>query len=671
MSLFIFSVLVGLALHQLISLIQPVVGSRTVKVGRRIIVQLPERTYLIWKARSIAVAILLFFSLAIILIAQKLHPIDGYAFRFVDALMSPRMAAAVFGGLVGLMLGNLLNRLLRKDADYSFTSSDRLEILLIMFLVLLGIGGEEVLQSYVRRINKISVGTTTEISFSDNRPKNSRAAAEQPSSAFRTTAYSGKSGGSTGLQKLGKLRLDVSRDQQFINVLALYTQKSNAGNSAPDANTLASIQKLTSYVISPIGSCLSGILGLTGDATFVEKELSELSPAIGAFAIPFGPTELPADHVKTIFKQRIDDITSYAKRIETGLSKKKEHAARSKQSAQLSKQEEHFLSDEQDNEGPCKALTKKPDDFSSYFQNINLVETITKDSSSQPYAAMTYASVMAALEHYEAAAITMHNWIENSRGRDDISSWYVLRARFALSIFLEEWIRTRGTAASSWLRQYHVENLRSIVDGMQALPAISALEQGNRDYKFNVGLLGASHSGDDGLCKFPPPTETARRLDSTEEGRLKNLYESYLSARSYFIDHAIKHPIMKKRSAAIINSHAGDLMKLDLKCIDADSRPETRAEHLERYVRNEMNLLENTAPLKSNAEIQARVTQAQQLLGLALQLIEPKVSKARDDKANARSIQERIETESVLEIYETLLATQDQLQEFSERESLQ
>jgi len=158
-------------------------------------------------------------------------------------------------------------------------------------------------------------------------------------------------------------------------------------------------------------------------------------------------------------------------------------------------------------------------------------------------------------------------------------------------------------------------------------------------------------------------------LTPGEQARLSNLYESYLSASSYYVDNALKHPIMKRRSAAIIESQIEDLMKLNLKCIAPDNRASTRAEHLERYVRNEINLLENTSPLKSSNEVQARIGRAQQLTALAFQLIEPEVTRARDAKTNTSSLQDRIANDPILELYETLLATQDQLQTFSERDS--
>src|SRR6267154_4496956 len=101
---------------------------------------------------------------------------------------------------------------------------------------------------------------------------------------------------------------------------------------------------------------------------------------------------------------------------------------------------------------------------------------------------MAYASVMAAFSHYEAAAITMYNWIEtfsrDPAAKTVAGKWYLLRARFAQTMFVEEWIRERGAAASSSLREYHIDNLSDIIEGMKSFKLIAALSQRNGDYKW-------------------------------------------------------------------------------------------------------------------------------------------------------------------------------------------
>jgi hypothetical protein len=110
-------------------------------------------------------------------------------------------------------------------------------------------------------------------------------------------------------------------------------------------------------------------------------------------------------------------------------------------------------------------------------------------------------------------------------------------------------------------------------------------------------------------------------------------------------------------------------MPLSLRCIrfNPEDLARTRAEHIERYVRSQLNLLENTASLKSSDKIQDQIRDDRQLLNLAFQLIEPQVATAKK-LADKGPIQDRIRTDPVLELYETLLATQEQLQSFSERD---
>src|SRR5213078_1511901 len=100
----------------------------------------------------------------------------------------------------------------------------------------------------------------------------------------------------------------------------------------------------------------------------------------------------------------------------------------------------------------------------SPFNDGKALGTFGTSKDHLPYATISYASVLAALQNYEGAAITMHNWLEGHGIADPAKStvaqrWVLLRARFALANILEEWVRTRGEATSSWLRQYHIQNL--------------------------------------------------------------------------------------------------------------------------------------------------------------------------------------------------------------------
>ena len=119
----------------------------------------------------------------------------------------------------------------------------------------------------------------------------------------------------------------------------------------------------------------------------------------------------------------------------------------------------------------------------------------------------------------------------------------------------------------------------------------------------------------------------------------------------------------------MIEDEIAKLMPLSLKCISYDTPGQlrTRAEHIERFVRSELNMLENTSSLKSQEEIGNKIRESKQLLTLASQLIDRQVEEAKKNLETG-PIQNHIATIPVLELDETLLATQAQLQNFSERE---
>jgi uncharacterized membrane protein len=646
MSLFMFSLLAGLTLHQIVSIIQPTADGSEYRLGRRVVVKFEEGTYVIVKAAALALAVVLFVLLVTLIVTRGVHPSEGYAYSFADALTSPRMAAAVFGGLVGFLIGNLLNRIL-KNKDYQFKSSDHFEILLILVLVILGAGGEQWLRFYAQRVNKISVGATTEIAFSENQPKASRAATEQPNSARRTTTD--ESGGSAGLGKLGDLKDNIlgnqnygyRKDMDFIEILALY-------EGAPDPGPVED-QILVTKVLSPIGTCLSGIFQLNGDTTFIQQRLIPLGALLQDIITPGGKDFA---EINRELKRQVDEIARYAKR-ETGL-------------AEIGKKAPEYSCNDILTTAKDGGLFDNDDALNQFYSSARL-----------PYAAMAYASVMAALHNYEAASIAMFRWIENhsdpgKADKKDVvkARWNLLRARFAQGAFIEEWIRARGPAASSSLRQYHIDNLMAIRDDMKSFTVIREMSAKNSDYELKPGPFGATHSDEESRCEYPEirqPGKTPRLPNDDQRKVLDKLYESYLSAKNDYIDQALKHPIVKVVSATTIAEESGDLMKHNLRCVYKGRRDVIRAQHIERYVRSEINLMENVKPLKSADDLRDRVLDIRQKLTFGFQLVRDNAEQARRDQKAAPTLQDRLQPKRIVEVHETLLATDDQLQGFYDR----
>ena len=96
MSVFMIAVLLGLLLYQIVVLVQPRASDHNIKVGRRIKVELPAKLYLTVKAIILVAVILTFFGTVILVVAQRVHPTEGYAYRFADALRAcPKITESI------------------------------------------------------------------------------------------------------------------------------------------------------------------------------------------------------------------------------------------------------------------------------------------------------------------------------------------------------------------------------------------------------------------------------------------------------------------------------------------------------------------------------------------------------------------------------------------------
>ncbi len=639
MSLFFLSVMLGLLCHRIAAAITPMAGMRSCAFGGSIKIEMSNRAYQIAMALLMTCGFLLVVCIVTLVVTEGTEIAPGFAFRVADVLISRQMGTAVFGFMVGILLSNLLTRIW-KQSDYQFKSGDWLEIALIFALLLLGIGGEEFLRSAAQRISKVSLGTTTEISFAGPTPRQTRSSAEQPGGAFRNT--DGRSGGSTGLQKLYDIgsedRPNLKRDVAFIRILARYDKQIDPTNEQS--------WPLAEKILSPIGACLSGISQSNSDDTFLDEILSPMSQTMQDLAAQL---DRPAGEIRTELSGLIFKMRVYAK-------------------ARLRDVKQN------DSRMSCNKIADMSDTDRDAALSDAAIQQFRDSADKLPYAIMASASVMAALEYYQAAAIAMDEWIVRkvrSEPKTVADKWYLLRARLTQTGFVDEWIRQRGAAASSWLRLYHIDNLKAIVDGIQAFEGITLLAQRNSDFVWSVGLLGASYSGDEGICSFPPlpridDKNPGADPDAEQQDLLRTIYDTYLSAQKDYVDHSLKHPVERVRAATIIRNNIDSLMKRNLRCIKT-TKSLARAEHIERYVRSEMNMIDIHSATNSSDQIRDRMRTAEHLLGLGFQMIDKAVIDATE-KRRRGTIQERIATDRTLETYETMLATRSQLREYSERE---
>jgi hypothetical protein len=763
MSTFVFSVIAGFLMHQLISMIQPAIDRRPrrfqkFRLGPRVVIRLPARTYLRVKAYSIAAMISLFVLLLIFIVGQATHPPRGYAYRLTDAITSSLIGSAFFGLLVGVLVGNLMNRLFRAE-KHELGSRDRLEVFLIVLLFVLGIGGEELLRSSARRINKISFGATNEISFAESSVKSARTSTEQPGNAGeKAGAKAGEylsTGGSNGLPKLRNLAADIEQDREYIRLVYRYEKAVNFRTAEWNQEPKTEIERLVQTTISPIGSCLDGIYARTADAAYVEGALSELSKSLrdltslqeeGAPKITEAVAKNLAGSVEDIQINAREILKTALLHPETKVNQQFFKYCRplamlacdaqwnpAKNPGSWMPEDKRTGNVDPDNWKNSKNCGKG-EITTRIVRAIGAEKTrVPKGSTSPahdtPYTAIAFASVMAHSTYHEAAALVLDEWIENhkSANNDIRMKWLVLRARFALGVFVEEWIRSSGDASGLKLREYHVDNLKSIVSELSELSAVADLERLNSKYELKVDFLGASQSGDEGFCNLPDKlagfldglekegpvkvqeagkadnpakvesgTEAAKEKSAPPAGDadknkpanptntpiveadwrakpgadiLSALFESYVSAQSTYVDNFLKHALLKVKGATIVDGQMRKLAKLDLRCVPGN-RLALRAEILERYARNETNLIENLSLFGNKDKVAERILNAQRVLVLAMQLLDRDLRNERVSK-DTDSFLKRVTSSPTIELYETLLALQSRLQELAEKNAAQ
>ena len=131
------------------------------------------------------------------------------------------------------------------------------------------------------------------------------------------------------------------------------------------------------------------------------------------------------------------------------------------------------------------------------------------------------------------------------------------------------------------------------------------------------------------------------------------------------MDHSLKHREDAKRSATQIDKYTQQLNHIGLKCLDESVKKEKRAELLEYYARNQLNLIQQTGTLKNPDVLRQQVQDAIKIIRFAIELIDKQQSNERHQRPSNFLL--RISSTSVIERYESLLATQQELKE-KERE---
>lgn len=688
-SWFVFFAMAGLAWHQIASWVRPRRWMRRFGRRRRRAVLLSPRGFVLllpdgdlirlrfWLWLSFTAFVL---SAAALAAAGHLHPSSGYAFRFTDFLTSRVFVSGVFGTLTGVLVGDLTNRIIRGERDYVMTRRDHYVMFLILLFMILGTGGEEVLRSYAERISKVSLGATSEIAF-DNSAR-ARPVPEAPGNAdLSPAARAGTSApsGSRGLENIANLNKTVHRDIGNFGNLSRHDDKIPREALHKDLELAA---WLATNTVVPLATCLAVVAERTLYKAGFEQELHGLERPLRALVSP-GPNQATARRAVSESLARLARRTLRHAR-ELGLSeafltvRTRPISVGSSQDGGPPDADEAFVSScaglaalvcgragsdvadvtkaasswdgERASIGSCVArgselewpegrddrLTQR---FAEVLEGVDLQEM----AEHRPYVAMAYAYLMAQLGEHQAGVLALHEWIArrdktNGNGRE----WFVVRARAALAVVLEEWIRRKGDQAEPALRHYHVANFR-------------AMQTRYESSSFTNLLLGATGSGDvdamidhpglvdDGLCALDPPynVETAQRM-----------FESYLSTLYNAAHHTLEHPLLASAEATTVDETARKLLRIGLRCAGDADRAAMRAEHLELFARNLLNLSRELKPFRSKDELERLLKQADRATRRAQALVQHAYTQ---DLVTARGantpLPRRLHSTPVMELY--------------------
>jgi hypothetical protein len=172
----------------------------------------------------------------------------------------------------GVLFGILLNNVTLSAYYQPFTARNKILFVLLILILLLGIGGEQLLESAARRVSKLSVGGA-EIAFYD--PAQARRGRPEGDLSLAAGGHGNPMAGAPALSLaiLANLPDFIQRDKIYIQ--AAYQQRKDAPKG-PLFTRLDDAKSLAKSLVSPFGSCMLEIYTQTGDISFVRSTLAGL-----------------------------------------------------------------------------------------------------------------------------------------------------------------------------------------------------------------------------------------------------------------------------------------------------------------------------------------------------------------------------------------------------------
>ena len=238
---------------------------------------------------------------------KALYPAYGLHFFAFDVILAGRLTSSILLGMaLGVCGGFLLNSVVQGAPFRPFYTIEKVLFTATLILLVLGIGGGELIQGAGRRISKLSFGGA-EIAFvAPAKHDTGRSRSAPPPSQFTPSTLNS-----------AVLPIDLfSYLPGFIRGDAIYIQKAGdieeareKSRSPPSTDEKAALSRakqtkellvrldaasnFTRTMFWPIGVCLATIFNQTGDTIFVTRTLDNLLAPLADITLPAHP-EAPA-----------------------------------------------------------------------------------------------------------------------------------------------------------------------------------------------------------------------------------------------------------------------------------------------------------------------------------------------------------------------------------------
>jgi hypothetical protein len=228
---------------------------------------------------------------------RSVYPAYGISFFIFDVALTRKVISGlILGTALAICLGALFGSLSAGRPYRELTTKEKVLTTLIPVVLILGLGGEELISDAGSRVSKLSFGGA-EIAFRDA-PKEQRAreSSGPPASLYTSQTLSSPS---LPLDMFSLVSEFLKGDLQYVELAYNNARTKNPSASAIPVGLLSELthaKEFAEIIARPIGTCLVTIFNQTGDIGFVRSVVEPLLSPLRDVTLPnHMPAQFAAD----------------------------------------------------------------------------------------------------------------------------------------------------------------------------------------------------------------------------------------------------------------------------------------------------------------------------------------------------------------------------------------